>query len=349
MLPAVSLGCWQNFGERASASAPSRDEAEHHARCRGMLCTAFTLGVTHFDLANNYGPPPGAAESRVGRILREDFAGLRDELVISTKAGYTMWPGPYGDWGSRKYLIASCDQSLKRLGLEYVDIFYSHRPDPETPVEETMGALDHLVRSGKALYAGLSNYSPAQTREALRVCEERGFVKPVIHQPKYNLIDQRMETEGLFEMLAEAGMGSICFSPLQGGLLTGKYLDGVAEDSRKGLKGNEDQDPWLHGEKRDRLARLKALAEARGLTCTQLALLWTLRPGRCTSALIGASRPDQIVEACSLLKRTPVDAITESNDFAAWSQTLREQAAKYTTKVSNSSAEIVEGLREERG
>ncbi len=268
-----------------------------------MLRTAFSLGITHFDLANNYGPPPGAAELRVGRILREQFAGLRDELLISTKAGYTMWPGPYGDWGSRKSLIASCDQSLKRLGLEYVDIFYSHRPDPGTPLEETLGALDQLVRSGKALYTGLSNYSAAQTREALRICEDRGYVKPVIHQPKYNLIDRRMEQDGLFDVLETAGLGSICFSPLQGGLLTGKYLDGVASDTRKGGKGQTGGDPWLQGEKRERLLRLRELAEAHGLTSTQLALLWTLRPERCTSALIGASRPEQIVEACGLLQQ----------------------------------------------
>jgi len=306
LLPAVSLGCWQNFGDLSQATALCPDEAAHHGNCRRMLITAFERGITHFDLANNYGPPPGSAESRVGRILREDFGDLRDQLLISSKAGYTMWPGPYGDWGSRKYMIASCEQSLRRLGLDYVDLFYSHRPDPKTPLEETMGALDSLVRSGKALYAGLSNYSPEQTREALRICGEQGFVKPVIHQPRYNLIDRRVEEQGLFECLRDLGLGSICFSPLSGGVLAGKYLNGVPADSRKAFQGNASKDPWLTDEKRVILRSFRDIASGLGLTPAQLALLWTLREGRCTSALIGASRPAQIEDASRLLDQGPL-------------------------------------------
>jgi len=302
-LPAVSLGCWHNFGGYEHASAGFGNDADHHDNCRAMLFTAFDHGVTHFDFANNYGPPPGSAEARVGRILKEDLSAYRDELVISSKAGYGMWPGPYGNGGSRKYLIASCDQSLRRLKLEYVDIFYHHRPDPDTPVEETMEALDHLVRSGKALYTGVSNYPPETLRKALAACEANGWTKPVIHQPKYNLLDRKPEAEGLFGALAEAGMGSICFSPLQQGLLTGKYLDADPEDSRRHAGSGGVDDDWLKGERLAKLRRLRDLAEANGHTPVTFALAWAIREGACTSALIGASRPGQIEEAVRVLDR----------------------------------------------
>lgn len=310
LLPAVSLGCWQNFGGFEHASGRFPNEEDQHENCRQMLFKAFDLGITHFDLANNYGPPPGSAEERVGRILREDFAGLRDELIISSKAGYNMWAGPYGEWGSRKYLIASCDQSLERLQLDYVDIFYSHRHDPNTPLEETVGALDQLVRSGKALYVGLSNYGPEQTREALAICEARGYARPIIHQPRYNLLDRKMENAGLFPALEEAGMGGICFSPLEGGVLTGKYLDGIPDDSRKGVEPGAVRDGWLEPVAVNRLRALNEIAQSLDLSLTQLALVWTLRAGACTSVLIGASRPQQVAEACGLLASGPLSGET---------------------------------------
>ncbi|MFD8724567.1 L-glyceraldehyde 3-phosphate reductase [Streptomyces sp. NPDC059629] len=284
-LPALSLGLWHNFG-------PDRPVTTQ----RAILRRAFDLGVTHFDLANNYGPPPGAAESAFGEALRADFAAYRDELIISTKAGYLMWPGPYGEWGSRKYLMSSLDQSLKRMGLDYVDIFYSHRPDPETPLEETMGALHSAVQQGKALYVGISNYSAEQTREAARILGELG-TPLLIHQPRYSMLDRRPETEGLLDALDELQVGSIVFSPLEQGLLTGRYLDGIPEGSRAA-----SDSPFLNSDAvtEDLVGRLRALdeiAKGRGQTLAQLALSWVLRGGRVTSALIGASSPQQ-VEDC---------------------------------------------------
>ncbi|MFG2960098.1 L-glyceraldehyde 3-phosphate reductase [Streptomyces sp. NPDC048291] len=284
-LPALSLGLWHNFG-------PDRPVATQ----RAILRRAFDLGVTHFDLANNYGPPPGAAESAFGEALKADFAAYRDELVISTKAGYLMWPGPYGEWGSRKYLLSSLDQSLTRMGLDYVDIFYSHRPDPETPLEETMGALHSAVQQGKALYVGISNYSAEQTREAARILGELG-TPLLIHQPRYSMLDRRPETEGLLDALDELQVGSIVFSPLEQGLLTGRYLDGIPEGSRAA-----SDSPFLNSDAvtADLVAQLRDLdevAKGRGQTLAQLALSWVLRGGRVTSALIGASSPQQ-VEDC---------------------------------------------------
>ncbi|MDF3131259.1 aldo/keto reductase [Kiritimatiellaeota bacterium B1221] len=299
-LPAVSLGCWHNFGAAAFSSKQCPDEPSQHRNAQKMLFTAFDHGITHFDLANNYGPPPGSAEERVGRILHEDLRDYRDELIISSKAGYGMWQGPYGDGGSRKYLIASCDQSLKRLQLEYVDIFYSHRPDPHTPIAETMGALDQLVRDGKTLYTGLSNYSPDQVEAALKACDEYGFCKPIIHQPRYNLLDRKVERQGLFNTLNAAGMGSICFSPLEGGILTGKYLDADPEDSRKNSGSGGQFFRGLDEDKHRIVSALNTLAENCGHNLTTFALAWTLRHGHCTSALIGASRPSQIEQAAKV-------------------------------------------------
>ncbi|MGP4095138.1 L-glyceraldehyde 3-phosphate reductase [Nonomuraea sp. KM90] len=276
-LPAVSLGLWHNFGDNRPIE-----------NSRAILRRAFDLGVTHFDLANNYGVPYGSAERNFGRILREDFLPYRDELIISTKAGYDMWPGPYGEWGSRKYVLASLDQSLQRMGLDYVDIFYSHRPDPETPLEETMGALDRAVRSGKALYAGISNYSAEQTTQAARIMRELG-TPLLIHQPSYSMINRWIEG-GLLDALEEAGMGCIVFSPLAQGLLTDRYLDGVPADSRAATSR------FLSEDKIDReLARdLNEIAGARGQTLAQMALSWTLRDPRVTSVLIGASSVRQL-------------------------------------------------------
>ncbi|MGW0826619.1 L-glyceraldehyde 3-phosphate reductase [Streptomyces sp. NPDC002845] len=283
-LPALSLGLWHNFG-------PDRPVETQ----RAILRRAFDLGVTHFDLANNYGPPPGSAESALGAALREDFAPYRDELVISTKAGYLMWDGPYGEWGSRKYLLSSLDQSLARMGLDYVDIFYSHRPDPDTPLEETMGALHSAVQQGKALYAGISNYSPEQTREAARILGELG-TPLLIHQPRYSMLDRRPE-EGLLDTLDELQVGSIVFSPLEQGLLTGRYLDGIPADSRAA-----SDSPFLSADTvtEDLVRQLRALdeiAKSRGQSLAQLALAWVLRGGRVTSALIGASSPQQVEDS----------------------------------------------------
>ncbi|MFI7641252.1 L-glyceraldehyde 3-phosphate reductase [Nonomuraea sp. NPDC049400] len=276
-LPAVSLGLWHNFGDNRPIE-----------NSRAILRRAFDLGVTHFDLANNYGVPYGSAEKNFGRILREDFAKYRDELIISTKAGYDMWPGPYGEWGSRKYVLASLDQSLQRMGLEYVDIFYSHRPDPETPLEETMGALDRAVRSGKALYAGISNYSAEQTTQAARIMRELG-TPLLIHQPSYSMINRWIE-DGLLDAVEEAGMGCIVFSPLAQGLLTDRYLEGVPADSRAATSR------FLSEDRIDReLARdLNEIARGRGQTLAQMALSWTLRDPRVTSVLIGASSVKQL-------------------------------------------------------
>lgn len=279
-LPAVSLGLWQNFGDSVDIE-----------RQRDIILAAFDMGVTHIDLANNYGPPPGSAETNFGKILERDLRPYRDELIISTKAGYWMWPGPYGEWGSRKYLLSSLDQSLKRMGLEYVDIFYHHRPDPDTPIEESMMALDQAVRSGKALYAGISNYGPEDTREAVRILRHLG-TPLLIHQPRYSMFDRRPE-EGLLDVLGEEGVGSIVFSPLAQGLLTNRYLKGIPEGSRithsEFLKENQLTETYL-----GRAKALNEIADARGQSLAQLAIQWVLRDERVTSALIGASSVEQL-------------------------------------------------------
>src|SRR5436305_9476451 len=300
-LPAISLGAWHNFGGAGTGSQGITDEAAFHENCRRMLFTAFDLAITHFDLANNYGPPPGSAEERVGRILKEL---PRDELIISTKAGYRMWPGPYGDGGSRKYLLASLDQSLRRLGLDYVDLFYHHRPDSETPLEETLGALDQAVRSGKALYAGISNYSGAQTADLVLPAEREGLVSPVIHQPSYSMLNRRPESH-LFPVTERFGLGVIVFSPLQQGLLTGKYLQGVPDDSRAASASGFLRPENITPELAENLRRLNEVAQARGQTLAQVALAGGLRPGAAPSALIGASRPEQIEENVRAVESAP--------------------------------------------
>ncbi|MFF2328447.1 MULTISPECIES: aldo/keto reductase [unclassified Streptomyces] len=281
LLPALSLGLWHNFGSDRTPETQGR-----------ILRRAFDLGITHFDLANNYGPPPGAAESAMGRALRTDFARLRDELVISTKAGYRMWDGPYGEWGSRKNLLSSLDQSLTRLGLDYVDIFYSHRPDPDTPLEETMGALDSAVRQGKALYVGISNYSAEQTRDAARILDERG-TPLLIHQPRYSMLDRRVE-DGLLTVLDELGTGSIAYSPLEQGILSDRYLRGIPEGSRAAGSSPFLTPDAVTPELVDRLRALDEVASARGQSLAQLALAWVLRGGRITSAVVGASSVAQL-------------------------------------------------------
>ncbi|MDE1170251.1 MAG: aldo/keto reductase [Verrucomicrobium sp.] len=293
-LPRISLGLWQNFGR-------------HHPfeNGRAMLRRAFELGVTHFDLANNYGPPPGAAEEAFGRILKLDFAGRRDGMVIATKAGYRMWDGPYGDGGSRKYLLASLDQSLARLGLDYVDIFYSHRPDPETPLEETMGALDHAVRSGKALYAGISNYSPEQTAAASAILRRLG-TPCLIHQPRYSLFSREPEA-GLFSTLEEEGIGCIVFSPLAQGVLGGRYREGIPADSRIGHGSASLRRDDAQLAARVAIARkLEPLAARRGQSVAQLAVGWILRQKAVTSVLIGASQASQIEELCAVPEQPPL-------------------------------------------
>ncbi|MFE1859956.1 L-glyceraldehyde 3-phosphate reductase [Streptomyces anandii] len=288
-LPALSLGLWHNFG-------PDRPVETQ----RAILRRAFDLGVTHFDLANNYGPPPGAAESALGEALAADFAPYRDELVISTKAGYLMWPGPYGEWGSRKYLLSSLDQSLRRMGLEYVDIFYSHRPDPDTPLEETMGALHSAVQQGKALYVGVSNYSPEQTREAARILAGLG-TPLLIHQPRYSMLDRRPEEQGLLDTLDELQVGSIAYSPLEQGLLTSRYLDGIPEDSRAAGDSPFLNSDAVTGELVGRLRALDEIAKSRGQSLAQMALAWVLRGGRVTSALVGASSPWQLEDTVAAI------------------------------------------------
>ncbi|MEV5847087.1 L-glyceraldehyde 3-phosphate reductase [Streptomyces sp. NPDC051985] len=295
-LPALSLGLWHNFG-------PDRPVATQ----RAILRRAFDLGVTHFDLANNYGPPPGAAESAFGEALKADFAAYRDELIISTKAGYLMWPGPYGEWGSRKYLLSSLDQSLGRMGLDYVDIFYSHRPDPETPLEETMGALHSAVQQGKALYVGVSNYSAEQTREAARILGELG-TPLLIHQPRYSMLDRRPETEGLLDALDELQVGSIVFSPLEQGLLTGRYLDGIPEGSRAASDSPFLDSDAVTEDLVGQLRELDEVAKGRGQTLAQLALSWVLRGGRVTSALIGASSVRQVEDCVGAAANLDFDA-----------------------------------------
>lgn len=294
-LPALSLGLWHNFG-------PDRPVETQ----RAILRRAFDLGVTHFDLANNYGPPPGAAESALGDALRADFTRYRDELVVSTKAGYLMWPGPYGEWGSRKYLLSSLDQSLKRMGLEYVDIFYSHRPDPDTPLEETMGALHSAVQQGKALYVGVSNYSAEQTREAARILGELG-TPLLIHQPRYSMLDRRPE-EGLLDVLDELQVGSIAYSPLEQGLLTARYLDGIPEGSRAASDSPFLNSDAVTSELVGKLRALDEIAKSRGQTLAQLALAWVLRGGRVTSALVGASSPQQLADSVAATGNLDFDA-----------------------------------------
>ena len=295
LLPLISLGCWHNFGDPGTDAGHHQDESALHENAKAMLFTAFDHGITHFDLANNYGPAPGAAETRVGRILKENFRGYRDELIISSKAGYSMWPGPYGDWGSRKYMLASLEQSLKRLQLDYVDIFYSHRFDPHTPLEETLGALDSAVRQGKALYVGISSYSGEQTRRVKSICQANGLVQPIIHQPSYSLLNRRVETD-LLPATTETGMGIIAFCPLDQGLLTNKYLNGIPEDSRAKQEKSFLQESAVTPKLVEKLKKLNAVAGGRDQSLAQMALSWVLRDERVTSALIGASRPAQIVE-----------------------------------------------------
>lgn len=283
-LPILSLGLWHNFGH-----------VDLFDNYRSILQTAFDNGVTHFDLANNYGPPPGSAEENFGRLLKMDFAPYRDELVISTKAGHLMWPGPYGDWGSKKYLVASLDQSLKRMGLEYVDIFYHHRPDPATPLEETMAALDLIVRQGKALYVGVSNYKKDEAAKAFSILRELG-TPCVIHQPKYSMFERWVE-DGLLNTLEKDGVGCIPFSPLAQGLLTNKYLDGIPADSRAAKPHGFLKEEQVTAEKINQVKALNQLAEKRGQTLAQMALAWVLKDTRVTSVLIGASKPAQLLDS----------------------------------------------------
>lgn len=288
-LPAISLGLWHNFG--------GVDVFENY---REILRTAFDKGITHFDLANNYGPPPGSAEENFGVLFKKDFAPYRDELIISSKAGYLMWPGPYGEWGSRKYLISSCDQSLKRMGLDYVDIFYSHRPDPNTPLEETMGALDSIVRQGKALYVGISNYSASDTEKAIKILQKLG-TPCLIHQPKYSMLERWVEG-GLLDVLGKDGVGCIPFSPLAQGLLTNKYLKGIPEGSRASLAHGFLKAHQITSEIVHKLEKLNEIALERGQTLAQMALAWLLKDNRVTSVLIGASRTSQLLDSLECLK-----------------------------------------------
>ena len=305
-LPAVSLGLWHNFGDTGNFE-----------NMKDMCHTAFDNGITHFDLANNYGPKDGSAESNFGKILKEDMGAYRDEMIISTKAGYYMWPGPYGDWGSRKYLIASLDQSLKRMGLEYVDIFYHHRPDPETPLEETMEALAQIVRSGKALYAGLSNYDGERLERATKILTEL-HVPFVINQNRYNIFDRTIEKNGLKEKAKELNKGIICFSPLEQGLLSDRYLKGIPEDSRVRTDGRFLKENRIND---DVLAKVKALndiAARRGQTLAEMALAWILKDGYVTSVLVGASRPSQILDNIKAIENISFseDELTEIDSIS---------------------------------
>ncbi len=304
-LPAISLGLWHNFGDDRSLESQ-----------RAILRRAFDLGVTHFDLANNYGPPPGSAELNFGKIFSQDFAAYRDELILSTKAGYLMHPGPYGEWGSRKYLLSSLDASLKRMGVDYVDIFYSHRFDPQTPLEETMGALASAVRQGKALYVGVSSYTAEQTNEAVRILREMG-VRPLIHQPSYSMINRWTEEDGLLDALEDAGMGCISFAPLAQGLLTDKYLKGIPADSRA-AQGKSLNPDLLSDDVLRRLAGLNEIASRRGQSLAQLALTWVLRDERMTSALIGASSVRQLEQNVAALSGAPLSEaeLKEIDSFA---------------------------------
>ncbi|WP_026043607.1 L-glyceraldehyde 3-phosphate reductase [Treponema primitia] len=290
-LPAISLGFWQNFGGE-----------QVYENQRAIARMAFDLGITHFDLANNYGPPPGSAEETMGRLLRDDFRPYRDELIISTKAGYTMWPGPYGDWGSRKYLLASLDAGLKRMGLEYVDIFYSHRPDPNTPLEETMGALAQAVRQGKALYAGLSNYPADRTREANEILRSMG-VPCLIHQPRYHMFERTPE-KGLLDVCDTAGVGVIAYMPLAQGLLTDRYLQGIPPDSRAASERTSLKPTDISAGTITAVKALREIARERGQSLPQMAIAWTLRDKRVSSSLIGASRPEHIRENIEAVKKT---------------------------------------------
>ncbi len=314
-LPAVSLGLWHNFGH----------DTPHDTK-RAICRTAFDHGITHFDLANNYGPPPGSAEHAFGSILAEDFKGYRDELIISSKAGYLMWDGPYGEWGSRKYLIASCDQSLKRMGLDYVDIFYSHRFDPDTPLEETMGALDYIVRSGRALYAGISSYNSERTREAVAILNDLG-TPCVIHQPSYNMLNRWVERDGLKETLDELGVGSIAFTPLAQGMLTKKYLGGIPEGSRAAQDKSLDRG-MLSEKAIANIRKLNEIADGRGQTLAQMAIAWVLRGGGITSALIGASKPSQVEDCAGAVNKLDftqeelalIDQYADEEQINLWAQ-----------------------------
>ena len=314
-LPAISLGLWHNFGH----------DTPHQTK-RAICQKAFDLGITHFDLANNYGPPFGSAEEAFGEIMRTDFQHHRDELIISSKAGYDMWSGPYGEWGSRKYLIASCDQSLTRMGLDYVDIFYSHRFDPDTPLEETMGALDSIVRQGKALYVGISSYNSQRTREAVAILKELG-TPCLIHQPSYNMLNRWVETDGLKDTLDELGVGSIAFTPLAQGMLTNKYLNGVPEDSRA-VQGKSLNPNFLTEEAIANLNKLNEIAGRRGQTLAQMAIAWVLRDGGITSALIGASRPEQVEDCVGAINNldfsaeelAEIDLYAREEDINLWAR-----------------------------
>ncbi len=318
-LPAISLGLWHNFG----GDTPHDTKVDI---CR----TAFDNGITHFDLANNYGPPAGSAEEAFGEILKTDFRGYRDELIISSKAGYKMYDGPYGEWGSRKYLIASCDASLKRMGLDYVDIFYSHRFDPNTPLEETMGALDQIVRSGKALYAGISSYNSERTRQAVKILEDLG-TPMLIHQPSYNMLNRWVEKDGLKDTLKELGVGSIAFTPLAQGMLTNKYLNGIPEGSRA-TQGKSLLDGFINERSLASIKKLNEVAEGRGQTLAQMALAWVLREGGITTALIGASRASQVVDCCGAIENLDftaeelalIDEYSSEEDINLWARSSSE-------------------------
>ena len=312
-LPAISLGLWHNFGN----DFPQQIKRE--------ICqTAFDNGITHFDLANNYGPPAGSAEEAFGDILKTDFYEFRDELIISSKAGYNMWPGPYGEWGSRKYLIASCDQSLKRLGLDYLDIFYSHRFDPNTPLEETMGALDYIVKSGRALYVGISSYNSTRTKEAVKILNDLG-TPCIIHQPSYNMFNRWVEDDRLLDTLEDLGVGSIAFTPLAQGMLTTKYLNGVPNDSRA-MQGKSLDKDKIGPELIETLNKLNAIASSRDQTLAQMALAWVLRGGRVTTALIGASKSEQILDCVGAIgnlnftenELSEIDRLSGDQDINLW-------------------------------
>ena len=319
MLPAVSLGLWHNFG----------GDTPHETK-RAICRAAFDHGITHFDLANNYGPPPGSAETAFGEILRTDFHGYRDELVISSKAGYDMWAGPYGNWGSRKYLVASCDQSLKRMGLDYVDIFYSHRADPGTPLEETMGALDHIVRSGRALYAGISSYNSERTRKAAAILKDLG-TPCLIHQPSYNILNRWVEHDGLKDTLTDLGIGSIAFTPLAQGILTKKYLNGIPEGSRA-AQGKSLDPATITDSALASVRALNELAQRRGQTLAQMAIAWVLRDGGITTALIGASSAAQVEDCAGAVSNldftaeelAEIDRIAAEEDINLWAKSSAE-------------------------
>jgi L-glyceraldehyde 3-phosphate reductase len=295
LLPEISLGLWHNFGG-----------VDVYETGREMVLQAFDLGITHFDLANNYGPPPGSAEETFGKIIKQDLQSYRDEMIITSKAGYLMWPGPYGEWGSRKYLIASCDQSLKRMGLDYVDVFYSHRPDPETPLEETMMALDQIVRSGKALYAGISSYSPEESKKAIQILRDLG-TPCLVHQPAYSMFNRWVE-DGLLDVLEENGVGSVVFSPLFQGLLTDKYLRGIPEGSRAAKSHGFLQASQISEDKIEKVRALSGIAAARGQKMSQLALSWVLRDPRVTSVIIGASKVSQIEDAVEVVSQAKLSS-----------------------------------------